>query len=162
MQMLDTKGITLAEVNARYPSTVQLLGYDALMDIDEFHKPKIISTFEMCCNVIVTLLMMKPGQYPSIPELGIDIEQYLFEYSDDNTIPTKIKNAIYDQCNRLELTGIEIDVYINKTYQSCNELRVVIKGSDYITANSEIPEVIIGITYDKLNRLYLRKYQVSN
>jgi hypothetical protein len=105
---------------------------------------------------------MKPGQYPSIPELGIDIEQYLFEYSDDNIIPTKIKNAIYDQCNRLELTGIEIEVYINKTYQSCNELRVVIKGSDYITANAEIPEVIIGITYDKLNRLYLRKYQVSN
>lgn len=157
--MLDTKGITLEEVNEKYPRVSQVLGYDVLMDVDEFHKPKVISTFEMCCNAIVTLLMMKPGQYPSIPELGIDIEQYLFEYSDDKSIPVKVKNQIMDQCNRLELTGIDVNVYFNNTYPSCNELRVEITGTDYITNNHDMPPVIIGITYDKLNRLYIHRYQ---
>ena len=159
--MLDTKGIKLEEIENRYPKSAQLLGYDVLMDIDEFHKPKVISTFEMCCNIIVTLLMMKPGQYPSIPELGIDIEQYLFEYSDDRAIPNKIKEQIMDQCNRLQLTGVDVDVYFNHTYASCNELRVEIKGSDYIVKNNDIPNVIIGISYDKLNRLCINRYQES-
>jgi hypothetical protein len=131
------------------------------MDIDEFHKPKVISTFEMCCNIIITLLMMKPGQYPSIPDLGINIEQYLFEYSDDTSIPAKIHDEIMDQCNRLQLTGIEVEVYFNNTYQSCNELRVVIKGTEYLSAGNDLPDVIIGITYDKLNRLYIKHYQES-
>lgn len=157
--MLDTQGIRLEEIENRYPKASQLLGYDVLMDIDEFHKPKVISTFDMCCNIIVTLLLMKPGQYPSIPELGIDIEQYLFEYSDDKSIPTKIKNQIMEQCNRLQLTGIEVNVYFNNTYTSCNELRVEIKGTEYLLANQTMPDVIIGITYDKLNRLYLHRYQ---
>ena len=59
----------------------------------------------MCINSILTLLFMKPGQYPSIPELGIDIESYLHEYSDDRTIPQKIKTMLNDQCNRIEVTG---------------------------------------------------------
>jgi hypothetical protein len=92
---LDEKGITLAEVVTKYPRTFQTLGYDVLMDVDSFGKPKVISTFEMCINSILLLLKMKPGQYPSIPELGIDIEQYLHEYSDDPKIISEIQNKLY-------------------------------------------------------------------
>ena len=86
--MLDEVGITLQEVNKKYPSSIQVLGYDVCMDYDTAFKPKVISTFEMCINIIMTLLFMKPGQYPSIPDIGIDIESYLFEYSDDSTLKT--------------------------------------------------------------------------
>lgn len=155
--MLDTKGITLREVEHRYPSAVQLLGYDAVLDVDHFRKPKVISTFEMCVNIILTLLMMKPGQYPSIPELGIDIEQYLMEYSDDEEIPSTILAKLKDQCNRLELTGMTIDVYFDRTDVSRNDLCVEITGTEYITNHVEAPKVIIGISYDKLNRIFVRK-----
>lgn len=62
--MIDQKGIKLDEVSLRYPRTFQPLGYDAVLDVDEFTKPKVISSFQLCVNAILTLLFMKPGQYP--------------------------------------------------------------------------------------------------
>ena len=92
--MLDTKGIYLNEINRKYPRHEQLLGYDTLLGVDALYKPKVIPSFEMVVNTIITLLLMKPGQYPSIPELGINIESYLFEYADDKTLPDTIKANI--------------------------------------------------------------------
>ena len=155
--MIDQKGIKLDEVSLRYPRTFQPLGYDAVLDVDEFTKPKVISTFQLCVNAILTLLFMKPGQYPSIPDLGIDIESYLHEYSDDKTIPRKILDALNDQCNRLQITGVTYDVYFDKTYNGINALIVNIKATDRLAYVSESNNVIIGISYDKLNRLYVRK-----
>ena len=154
---LDPRGITLAEVTNKYPSSFQTLGYDVLMESDAYNKPKVISTFEMCVNVILTLLKMKPGQYPSIPELGIDIEKYLHEYADDPDIPNEIKTKLYDQCNRLQAVDITIDVYVEHTNDGSNALIVKVEGSDTLTYGEKHPAVIIGITYDKLNRLYTRK-----
>lgn len=154
---LDEKGITLAEVSYKYPRTFQTLGYDALMDCDAVGKPKVISTFEMCINSILMLLLMKPGQYPSIPELGIDIEQYLHEYSDDNTIIQTIKNELNDQCNRIQVTGIQTDVYIDKTSEGTNALIIEINGNERLSYGTASNRVIIGISYDKLDKLYIRK-----
>lgn len=157
--MIDVKGITLAEINHKYPQATQILGYDTLLDVDSFHKPKMISTFEMCVNTILTLLMMKPGQYPSIPDLGIYVEQYLFEYADDESIPSKITNEIYDQCNRLQLAGVEVRCYFNKLNPSRPELVVEIHGTEYVTYNNDASTAIFGISLDKLNRLHMNKYQ---
>lgn len=154
---LDPKGITIAEVTNKYPRSFQTLGYDVLMDSDAYNKPKVISTFEMCVNTILTLLKMKPGQYPSIPELGIDIEKYLHEYADDPNIPNEIKTKLYDQCNRLDTVDISIEVYIERDNDGTNALIVKVEGSDTLTYGEKHPGVIIGITYDKLNRLYTRK-----
>jgi len=158
--MLDIKGITLEEVQKRYPPTFQPLGYDTPLDISPLGKPLVISSFEMCINVILTLLMMKPGQYPSIPELGIDIESYLHEYADDTNIPDKIKSQLNEQCNRLQLTGINIEVTMDTTDPSMNALVIMITGTDRIAYGSESNKVIIGITYDQLNRLYMRKHYI--
>ena len=160
--MLDTKGISLREIQYRYPPQTQVLGYDVLMDVDEFHKPKVIDTFDMVVNSILTLLVMKPGQYPSIPELGIDIEQYLYEYSDDKSIPSTIVTKIYDQCNLIQATGIEVSCFISHTTPAKHELCVQIKGTDYVTFGHDSPTAIIGISYDKLNRLYINRYATVN
>lgn len=154
---LDEKGIYLAEVNKKYPRTFQTLGYDVLMDTDSMYKPKVISTFEMCINSILTLLFMKPGQYPSIPDLGIDIESYLHEHSDDPTILSTIKNSLNDQCNRLQITGIQIECYFSKTDEGVNALVVSVKGNERLGYGYGDDQVLIGISYDKLNRLYIRK-----
>lgn len=154
---LDERGVRLAEVSNKYPKIFQTVGYDTLMDVDSTYKPKIISTFELCINSILTLLFMKPGQYPSIPELGIDIDSYLHEYADDPTIPMKIKSDLLDQCNRIQLTGMTIECYVEKLNTGYNALIVDIKGTDRLAYGSDSNHVIIGITYDKLNRLYAHK-----
>lgn len=153
---LDEKGITLAEVEKRYPRSFQSLGYDVLMDTDTFYKPKIISTFEMCVNSILLLLKMKPGQYPSIPELGIDVEKYLHEYSDDHTIPETIKSQLTEQMNRLDYTGIDIQVYFDKTSNGINALVVKVTGDEYMVYGTKFKTALIGITYDQLNHMYSR------
>lgn len=154
---LDKQGIKLSEVNKRYPRTFQTLGYDVLMDVDSTYKPKVIPTFELCINTILTLLFMKPGQYPSIPELGIDIDSYLHEYADDSSIPTKIKTSLIDQCNRIEMTGIQIECFIDKLDDGTNALIVDLNADANLSYGSESGHVIIGISYDKLNRLYSKR-----
>lgn len=154
--MLDEKGIKLAEISTRYPRTFQTLGYDAVLDVDECMKPKVIPTFQMCINAILTLLFMKPGQYPSVPDLGIDIEQYLHEYADDKTIPIKVTDALNDQCNRLQISGLTFDVFTDITAEGINALVIDVKGTDRLAYGSDSSHVIIGITYDKLNRLYVK------
>ena len=143
---LDEKGIRLSEVTQKYPKTFQTLGYDVLLDTDSMYKPKIISTFELCINSILTLLFMKPGQYPSIPELGID-----------STIPMTIRDKILDQCNRIAITGIQLECFIEKLESGTNALVIKITGTDRLAYGSGSSNVIIGISYDKLNRLYVRK-----
>lgn len=154
---LDEVGIKLAEVKKKYPRSFQPIGYDVALDTDDMYKPKIKSSFQLCIDSILTLLFMKPGQYPSIPELGIDIESYLHEYADDKTIPTRIKNELYRQCNRIEMSGVNVDVYFDKTTEGIDSLVVDISGTETIAYGEESNHVLIGITYDKLNRLYTKK-----
>lgn len=157
---LDTTGIKLEEISYKYPKSFQTLGYDVSLDTDSAYKPKILSTFQMCINSILILLMMKPGQYPSAPDLGIDIESYLHEYSDDKTIPMQIKNKLVDQCNRLNVVGITIDCYFDKTVDGYDALVIEITGTDQLGYGSSSNNVIIGITYNKLNKLYVRQVSV--
>lgn len=153
---LDDVGITLAEVEKRYPRSFQTLGYDVLMDYDTYYKPKVISTFEMCINSILLLLKMKPGQYPSIPELGIDVERYLHEYSDDKTIPQTIESQLTDQMNRLNYTNIKIEVFFDKMTNGTNALVVKVTGDEYLVYGTKFKTALIGITYDQLNHMYTR------
>lgn len=155
--MLDENGIYLNEVNRKYPRTFQTLGYDVLMDTDSMYKPKVISSFELAVNTILTLLLMKPGQYPSVPDLGIDIESYLFEYTDDEKVPMIIKNKLNDQCNRLELTGIDIYVAADKLNDGTMGLFIRITGDERLCYGLPSNKAIIGITYSKLNKMSIRK-----
>lgn len=157
----NTTGLSIDEIKNKYPPTFQPLGYDVLLDTDFVYKPKVISSFEMCVNIILTLLMMKPGQYPSIPELGIDIESYLHEYSDDPNIPVLIKDKLADQCNLLSVAGVTVDVYFDKTSEGIDALVVEVSGTERATYGTNGKRVIIGISYNKLKELYIQKAYVQ-
>jgi len=154
--MLDPNGIYLAEIDYKYPRVLQTLGYDVLFDTDEMNKPKVISTFQMCVNSILMLLKMKPGQFPSIPELGIDIDQYLHEYSDDKTIPNTIRSKLEEQLNVIGYVGLTVDVFNDITEEGVPALVVRISGSERLTYHENVPTVVIGITYDQLGKMYTR------
>lgn len=154
--MLDPNGIYLAEIDYKYPRVLQTLGYDVLFDTDEMNKPKVISTFQMCVNSVLMLLKMKPGQFPSIPELGIDIDQYLHEYSDDKTIPNTIRSKLEEQLNVIGYVGLTVDVFNDITEEGVPALVVRISGSERLTYHEHVPTVVIGITYDQLGKMYTR------
>lgn len=158
--MIDKKGIYLSEIKNKYPPSFQTLGYDVLFGTDSMYKPKVISSFELAINSILVLLYMKPGQYPSIPELGIDIESYLHEYSDDPNIPMEITNKLKDQCNRIGAIGINIECRFDKTSEGYTALIIEVTGNERLGYGSDSDRIIIGISYDKLNRLYVRKIPI--
>lgn len=157
---LDTNGIFLDEVTGKFPRSFQTINYDVLLDTDSMGKPKVISSFELGINIILTLLFMKPGQFPSIPTLGIDIESYLFEYADDPRIPTEIRNKLIDQCNYLDIVGFDIEVRLDKTQEGFGAIIIEITGNERISYGSDSGHIIIGISYDKLNRLYVRRVNI--
>ena len=119
---LDTVGITLDEVKNKYPQKFQSLNYDVALGYDSMFKPRVLSSFELGMNTIMTLLFMKPGQYPSIPELGIDI-----------------------------------DIRMERTSEDLHALVIEITGTERLGYGNQSNHVIIGISYDKMNRLYVRK-----
>ena len=79
------------------------------------------------------------------------------EYSDDKKIPAEIKNKLSDQCNQLDISGLTIDVFFDKTEEGIDALVISISGTETVSYGNETDHVIIGISYDKLNRLYVRK-----
>jgi hypothetical protein len=161
MNISNIGNIHLDEVINKYPIIFQPLGYDVLMGCDETEKPKVIGTFEMCVNTILTLLLMKPGQYPSIPDLGINVESYLLRYSSDKSIPMNIKTKLEEQCNRIQITGVSFEVYVETGEYGRDELKILITGDDRLTYGLPEKETIIGITWDRLNRLYAKRYLLT-
>lgn len=72
---------------------------DPVYGLDNFEKTKILSESQTIVNNFLILLYGKPGFYPSVPLLGLDIQQYLYNFTDD--IDTdQIKAAVAYQCPR--------------------------------------------------------------
>jgi len=75
-------------------------GQDPTMGVDNFNETKILSQSETVVRNILLILLGKPGFYPSQPTLGMDIEQYLYMFSDEiNT--AEIKKTLIEQCSDL-------------------------------------------------------------
>ena len=60
----------------------------------EFRKDKIA-----LAQVIQNILFIEPGTYPNQPNLGVGIENYLFEKMDNSTL-IEIENAIKEQIDQ--------------------------------------------------------------
>lgn len=68
--------------------------------LDNFMKPKILDSYESLAQVILNVLVMRKGNMPSLPHLGIDIQKYLYRFSDEIDVGA-LKNEIYSQVSEL-------------------------------------------------------------
>lgn len=89
-------------------STVQ----DPTFGVNNFERPKVLSITQTYVNNLLTILLGKPGFYPSQPTLGMDIKQYLYKYIDDINI-SEIKSNLINQCMEFmpEIESGEFDIY---------------------------------------------------
>lgn len=66
--------------------------------INDFGNPRVLSTMESFVTDIMMILFGKPGFYPSIPSLGMNIQQYMYKFDDEiSTEDLKVKLA--KQCD---------------------------------------------------------------
>lgn len=74
-----------------------LTAVDPAFGVDEFDQMKIYPSDETIVRNLLLILFGKPGFYPSIPSLGMNIQQYLYSF-EDNMDTTLIKAKLAYQC----------------------------------------------------------------
>lgn len=135
------------------------LGFDLSFGLNNFSKPKIISVSEMAKNIVTFILFSKPGQYPSLPSIGLDIEHYLYSHKNEINI-NDLKAKIIDQCSVIDeffnQQWIDLSIETNKNGQP--ELKIKIKYSP-AQNKSETQAFQIGISYDELNKMIYEIYE---
>ena len=141
------------------------IGYDTTFELNEFNEPRIRSEIEVVKDVILFILFAKPGQYPSLPNIGLDIQSMLYSFYDDIN-ESDLMFKINEQCNAMGLYLKNGTVQLKKTkYRGQPSLMISINGSEkypdnYMKDHIDISNrYLIGITFDELNKMI---YNISS
>lgn len=80
-------------------------------------------------QLILNLIFLRPGTYPSIPNMGVGLQDYEYEYIDD--VKDNIRNKIEEQINLflpdVPLTSVEVT---SVEYEGKTILLIVISLED--------------------------------
>ena len=57
--------------------------YEPAFGLDSFRKPLVYEDWQVVAQSIIIVLFGRPGFYPSIPQLGIHIQDLMYEKLDD-------------------------------------------------------------------------------
>ena len=102
------------------------VGQEILFALDNFQKPKLLSIEETVAQQIINLLLMRPGNLPGLPHVGVNIEQYLYK-TQDQLDAEEIKQKIHSQCSELMsyISLGEVQIFVT-TYEGKDLLIVAI------------------------------------
>lgn len=70
---------------------------DPVYGVNDFNRPKVLAEDETYVNNLLMILFGKPGFYPSIPYLGMDVGSMLYMFEDEINVD-KIKTDLAYQC----------------------------------------------------------------
>lgn len=74
------------------------MGIDPAFGTSNFGTAKMYSESETLINNILTILFGKPGAYPTLPNLGMDVPKLLLNLYDDIDEET-LKNELVENCS---------------------------------------------------------------
>ena len=115
---------------------------DPTFEVDDYNRGKILNESQTIAYNILTLLFAKPGFYPSIPSLGIDITSYFYRFSDEDLV-NEIKTKLVSQCSDF-LPSIESEeLHIEKTDYKGQPMLVFIIPTIILDKRNEL---VLGIT----------------
>lgn len=137
------------------------IGYDCTFEMDDFNKPRLREEAELVKNVVLLILFMKPGQYPSIPWLGLNIRDKLYSFYDEID-ETALARELSEQCQALGTYIQQGDIIIRKMiYRDMPSLLIHVSTTatdgSIINYNNKsknkASEFYIGISVNELNKL---------
>lgn len=135
------------------------IGYDFTFEINEFGEPRIATEVETLKNAVLFVLMTKPGQYPSLPHIGLNIQSLLYSFYDEID-ESQLQSQIIEQCNALGMYFQNGSIIIKKVmYRGQPSLIIQIAGNEiypigYKKTNSGTNRAyLIGITLDEFNKM---------
>lgn len=68
--------------------------------LDNFKQPKVLSKKDSVVQIILSMFFLRPGNYPSMPHIGINISKYLYA-TEGELDPEELKRDIFNQCSEL-------------------------------------------------------------
>ena len=85
------------------------------LQINSFDKPTELNDVAAWSQLMLNLLFLKPGTYPSMPDMGIGIEQYQYEFLDDaiDELSAKIITQQQTYLPDIPLDNIQVSKYDN-------------------------------------------------
>lgn len=135
------------------------IGYDTTFELSEFNEPRLKSEIEVIKDALLFVLFAKPGNYPSLPLIGLDIPNMLYSFYDEINCD-ELKNRIIEQCAMLGEFIADGTIVIRKTiYKSQPSLLININGQEqypdgYLSDDiGTVSRYLIGITYDEFQNL---------
>lgn len=129
------------------------IGIDVTFGLDNFNRPKKISQLEMVKNIILFILFSKKGQIPSIPSIGMNIENLLYQHYEDIDV-SSIKEELISQCSILSnfLNGSTIDIEkLIEDGKPTIKVKMVYQYNEDLIKKTQ--KYQLGITYDELAKM---------
>lgn len=96
---------------------------ECVLGINSFDKPTELIGKNAWVQLVINLLFLKKGTYPSIPEMGIGIQYYEYEFIDD--VKEKLEAEIKEQIRKY-LPDVPIDSVILSTTESAGNYILII------------------------------------
>lgn len=120
---------------------------------DNFQKSKIFDQQDSLVNYILNILLMKPGNLPSQPLLGVDITKYI--QNNMETLDTEtLKGLITSNCQDLISYITNDDIYVGVVTDNEGKGVLVIKIPILIDVEEENQvDVYYAFYRDELNNL---------
>lgn len=115
---------------------------EPVFGIDDFRKPKILEGYDAVIQSILIVLFGKPGCYPSIPELGMNIQKYRNRRIDEIDTDA-LKAQLAYQCKALSAQIIDGSINISKMMINEKDVALVIQIP--ITSDKSQSNMLIGI-----------------
>ena len=128
---------------------------DIGIEKDNFQKSKIFNETDSLINYILNILIMKPGNLPGSPELGVDIGRYVNKHMNSNIEPEVIKGLIVDNCVDLIPYLSTDELFVGVLTDPSGKEFLVIKFTLYsdITGSKEYSDVYYAFYRNTLNEL---------
>jgi hypothetical protein len=121
-----------------------MTGVEPSFGTNSFNQAKYKNETETVANSILALLFGKPGFFPSMPELGIDIQKTIYMFWDE--IDTDVLKAqIVAQCSEFKSYVNDGSLDIVKSIYNNQPLLLVVIPVQVLTVRENL---IIGITQD--------------
>lgn len=119
---------------------------EELLSLNSFDKPAELSGVKAWCDLIIRLIMMRPGTYPSLPSMGVGLDDY--EYSTIESVISELTTRINDQV-KTYLPDIPVDT-ITSTTQQWKQDTLLIFIIQFSSEKDDLPVVSV-ISYKVKN-----------
>lgn len=117
-------------------------GVDPSFALNDFKEPLYYNESETIARNILFVLFGKPGFYPTMPTLGMNIQQLLYNFDDEINI-NAIKAKLISQCSAFYSSINDESFDIQKVVKN-NKVYILIKIPTILKEKKNI--LVVGIT----------------